>query len=92
MNGPPAIYCTTCHVLRAIDDWRAHGDSLAITLEPCGHVAVREAAEEWHPARAFPPLPTPWREARGWRRHARPSASVRRLGARDARRPVGHLA
>jgi len=55
MNGPPAILCPTCHVLRPINDWRAHGDSLAITLEPCGHVALREAGEEWHPTRAVPP-------------------------------------
>ncbi len=91
MNGPPAIYCPTCDVLRAINDWRAHGDSLAITLEPCGHVALREAAEEWHPTRAVPPLPTPWHERRTLRGHRRHGATVSRLRPRETR-PVGHLA
>ena len=47
MNGAPAIYCSTCHVLRAIRDWHDHHEALSIELEPCGHVVVRNARVEW---------------------------------------------
>jgi len=47
MSGTPALYCLTCHVLRAIEDWRERGGALVIELEPCGHVIRRNAEIEW---------------------------------------------
>ena len=47
MRTTPSIYCATCRVLRGIHDWHEHRDHLAIELEPCGHVVVRDAQLEW---------------------------------------------
>jgi len=49
MNGTPAIYCSTCHTLRAIREWHDDHESLSIELEPCGHVVLRNARVEWMP-------------------------------------------
>jgi len=54
MMTTPSIYCPTCHTLRGIHDWHERRDSLAIELEPCGHVTVKDARLEWvtHPKAA----------------------------------------
>jgi len=43
----PTIFCPQCNTLRAVDDWRERGDTLLISLHPCGHVAQRVARLEW---------------------------------------------
>ncbi len=47
MTGTPTIYCVHCKALRAVSDWREWRDTLVIQLEPCGHLAVRNAGLEW---------------------------------------------
>jgi hypothetical protein len=47
MRGTPTLYCRTCEAFRAIRDWHERGDTLAIELDPCGHVLHRCAAVEW---------------------------------------------
>jgi hypothetical protein len=47
MHTTPSIYCAICHTLRGIHDWHERRDSLAIELEPCGHVTVRDSRIEW---------------------------------------------
>ena len=48
----PITYCQTCHVLRAIRNWSERDDTLMIELEPCGHVACKNARLEWSTRRA----------------------------------------
>jgi len=52
MYGMPAIYCSTCQALRAIQDWRERRESFLIELHPCGHVVLRTARLEWMSRRA----------------------------------------
>src|SRR5687767_11262268 len=47
MHTTPSIYCAICYTLRGIHDWHERRDSLAIELEPCGHVTVRDSRIEW---------------------------------------------
>jgi hypothetical protein len=47
MRGTPAIYCSTCHVLREIRQWHGDDESFLIELDPCGHVVRRNARVEW---------------------------------------------
>ena len=47
MSATPAIYCSTCHILRGIRDWHEHRESFLIELDPCGHVMQRTARIEW---------------------------------------------
>jgi hypothetical protein len=80
-----AIYCPACRDRRAIADWRARGEALAITLAPCGHVVEREARMEWR-------VPT-FAEARAARLSR--LASSRHGGRRRRRageRPISFLA
>lgn len=51
-DGTPALYCSACHALRAIMDWRDQGTAMVIALEPCGHVIYRSAGLEWPVHRA----------------------------------------
>jgi hypothetical protein len=43
----PTTYCAACRGLRAIRDWHEKNETLVIELEPCGHVVLRCAREEW---------------------------------------------
>ena len=52
MSATPAIYCSTCDILRGIRDWHEQRDSLLIELDPCGHTMVRSARLEWSADRA----------------------------------------
>ena len=52
MGGTPAMFCSVCHALRAIADWRERRDAMVIALEPCGHLIHRSAALEWPIRRA----------------------------------------
>jgi hypothetical protein len=45
--GVPTTYCAACRGLRAIRDWHEKNETLVIELEPCGHVVLRCAREEW---------------------------------------------
>jgi hypothetical protein len=47
----PITYCQTCHVLRAIRSWHERDETLMIELEPCGHVACKNARLEWSTTR-----------------------------------------
>lgn len=47
MSATPSFYCSACHRLRGISDWRDRRDVLSIVLEPCGHVLERDSRLEW---------------------------------------------
>jgi hypothetical protein len=47
MSAMPTIYCRSCNAWRVVTDWRERGENLVIELEPCGHLAERNARVEW---------------------------------------------